>query len=306
MRIAPAAVGALRAGSGWRILSLHTHAVNFVDSSGHLLSLTDDRFRMGPFSIEVELAQGGFPLAKTNDQLSFGEGAKLRWGKWTLDLASAEIWNPCPNWSRLRTMPWHSDFLPVLLARLRASSHRDSLACVVDLMNATLEQPGKVAWHDLPRTTAAAAALRVIQALGEADLAGISTASAALAGTGVGLTPSGDDFLIGIIFGIYATLPQALARSLARVILHASTGRTNRISQAWLAAAAEGQAIRAWHDLVAAILSGDRPSVDQASQNLIELGHTSGADALTGFAAYYLARARPLSANSRMPQLGPG
>jgi hypothetical protein len=80
-----------------------------------------------------------------------------------------------------------------------------------------------------------------------------------------------------------------------------SAARTNQVSRAWLSAAIDGQAIQAWHDLADAIASADTQMLDQACRNLLGLGHTSGADALAGFAAFHFARtlagcqSRPIS-----------
>jgi hypothetical protein len=290
VRIAPAAIEALRAGSGWKVLSSHSHAINFVDTSGNLLSITEDRVRMGPFSVEVETTPGGFPVAETVDALASAGAARICLGNRTLDLTSAEIWNARPDWAALARIPWQSDFLPVILARLRASAPRESLACVVEHLHRRPKGPREVSLRELPQAAAATSAIRVIRALATGDLQEVASAGAALAGTGIGLTPSGDDFLIGVIFGIQSALPDAKAKGLSRRIYRASMGRMNRISEAWLAAAAEGQASQPWHDLVDSVLSDDCPMVDRACQNLIELGHTSGADALAGFAAFHLAR----------------
>jgi hypothetical protein len=126
--------------------------------------------------------------------------------------------------------------------------------------------------------------------LGTNDLPTAAAAAAALAGTGLGLTPSGDDFLIGVMLGVHSALPAAEANAVASVIDEASAGRTNRISRAWMSAAAEGEAIQAWHDLIDSILSLDERSIDRSSRNLIAIGHTSGADGMAGFIAYHLAR----------------
>lgn len=302
-RIAPRAIEALRAGSGWKILSSHKHAVNFVDPTGRLLSLTQDRIRMGPFSIEVESTPAGKLFDNQTDTLPIGleEETQVFLAGRAIDLDSAEIWNPRPDWSALAGIRWQSGFLPLLLARLRASAPSESLACVLlQLPGPHQASPGdghvlrplkrEFLLQALPQATAANVAIRLVQGLAEDDLGGAASASTALAGMGPGLTPSGDDFLIGVMFGVQSALPGARAKALSRVMCRASAGRTNRISQAWLSAAAEGEAVQAWHDLVDSIQRRDDVKVDRASQSLIELGHTSGADALAGFAAYHLAR----------------
>jgi hypothetical protein len=302
LRIAPGAICALRPGRNWKVLSTHEHAINFVDSSGRLLSLVQDPSRMGPFSIEVESSlPGDFQAGQsTSVPISFEGEARILIGIVLIDLTPATLWDPQPNWPALATIPWQPDLLPVVVGKLHATAPAGSLACVVELAGQhgtgrfdgrrVSMSDGGLPVQELPQRAAAAAAIHLLRSLAGGDFGGVSFASRALAGQGSGLTPSGDDFLIGVMFGVHSALPATEAGAISKKIHHASMGRTNRISEAWLAAAAEGQAIQAWHDLVEAILSHDRATVDRACQHITNLGHTSGADALTGFAAYHLAR----------------
>jgi len=255
---------------------------------------------MGPFSIEVEATPARVWYADRSDPLRIALEGETRVsidGR-TLDLSSAASWNPRPDWSALVTVPWHFEFLPALLNRLRASAPPESLACVVDLLSTHSAGPDahRSRLRDMPRAAATRACLRLCQALAEGELQEVAAASAALAGMGPGLTPSGDDFLLGMMFGIQSALPASDARSLSNTIYRASAGRTNTISNAWLSAASDGQAIQAWHELVDSILSFNSGMVDRACQNLIELGHTSGADALAGFASFHLGHNTPPAA----------
>ena len=301
IRVAPGAIQALRAGSSWKVLSSHRHAVNFVDSGGRPLSIVEGRSRMGPFSIEVEATPARVWYADRSDPLRIALEGETRVsidGR-TLDLSSAASWNPRPDWSALVTVPWHFEFLPALLNRLRTSAPPESLACVLDLLSTHSAGPDahRSRLRDMPRAAAATACLRLCQALAEGKLNDVAAASAALAGMGPGLTPSGDDFLIGVMFGIQSALPTAKAKARSNFIYRASAGRTNRISDAWLLAAADGQAVQSWHELAGAILTHDRRMVDRACQDLIAVGHTSGADALAGFAAFHLTRGSSLAAS---------
>ncbi|HLC05896.1 MAG TPA: DUF2877 domain-containing protein [Anaerolineales bacterium] len=300
IRVAPGAIEALRAGSTWKILSSHRHAVNFVDSAGKLLSLIEGQIHMGPFSIQVDAIPARAWYADQPDPLRIAlEGeTRVSMGGRILDLSSAVSWNPRPDWSALVTVPWRFEFLPVLLNRLRTSAPPESLACVLDLLSTHSAGPDahRSRLRDMPRAAAATACLRLCQTLAEGKLNDVAAASAALAGMGPGLTPSGDDFLIGVMFGIQSALPTAKAKARSNFIYRASAGRTNTISNAWLSAASDGQAIQAWHELVDSILSFNSGMVDRACQNLIELGHTSGADALAGFASFHLGHNTPPAA----------
>jgi hypothetical protein len=307
LRIAPRAREALRAGSNWKLLSRHRHALNFVDSAGTLLSFTQDRIRMGPFSIEVESIPSG--LSSEDDArpipIEMDSGSRVKLGGLTLDLTSAVEWDPHPRWPSLAATPWQFDFLPMLLTRLQSSAPRESLARIVD------DQGLRAIHHDrqqlgdsssnaggiqgLPQSAAAGSALQLVRAVVGGDDRGAASAAGALTGMGSGLTPSGDDFLIGVMFGLRSGHPDIDAAPMIRVVYLASTGRTNRVSQAWLSAAAEGEAGQGWHDLVESILSKDRRWVDRACNDLIHVGHTSGADALAGFLALHLARVSHVS-----------
>lgn len=300
IRVAPAAIAALRVGSHWKVFSSHSHAVNLVDSSGKLISLTDDRLRIGPFSIEVDTFPSDPLLAEATVPVSSRGKASVLLGRLALDLTAVQVWEPKPDWPALAALSWRSDLLPVIVARLRASAPRGSLAGVVqsgldgaDGLRAGGRPTEGLTLQDLPQAKAGAAAVRLARALRRGDLREMESAAASLAGTGPGLTPSGDDFLIGVMFGARSACNAPQARALADFLARAAAGRTNRISQAWLSAAADGEAIQGWHELVASILSRDAARVGQACQDLIELGHTSGADALTGFVAFHQAQKRP-------------
>jgi hypothetical protein len=103
----------------------------------------------------------------------------------------------------------------------------------------------------------------------------LDTEAEALIGLGPGLTPSGDDYLGGVLLALHQLGPAAQARSLWRW-LEPRLAPTSEISAAHLAAAATGEA----HESLHAVLAGDL-----ALEKLDAVGHTSGWDALAGIAA---------------------
>lgn len=97
----------------------------------------------------------------------------------------------------------------------------------------------------------------------------------ALIGLGPGLTPSGDDYLGGMLVALHALGREPQARALWRW-LEPRLSRTSPISSAHLAAAAAGEAHEALHNGLA------DPSL---IPELKTLGHCSGWDALAGVVA---------------------
>jgi hypothetical protein len=99
-----------------------------------------------------------------------------------------------------------------------------------------------------------------------------------LIGLGHGLTPSGDDFLIGALAMLDALDQTNMRAALARAVV-AAADRTSPLSASFLRAAAAGHVGENLHTIIAAILTGDADAAFAAARRI---GHTSGWDALTG------------------------
>jgi hypothetical protein len=97
-----------------------------------------------------------------------------------------------------------------------------------------------------------------------------------LVGLGPGLTPSGDDYLGGMLVALRLSGRSMQAEGLWRWLQPRLKHRTSAISAAHLAAAAAGEA----HEVLHAFLHG---SLDL--EKLSAVGHTSGWDALAGAVA---------------------
>jgi hypothetical protein len=96
-----------------------------------------------------------------------------------------------------------------------------------------------------------------------------------LIGLGPGLTPSGDDYLGGMLIALHQLQRGPQAAGLWRW-LEPRLSRTSDISRAHLTAAAAGEG----HEALHAVLGGDL-----ALEKLDGVGHTSGWDALAGVVA---------------------
>jgi hypothetical protein len=110
----------------------------------------------------------------------------------------------------------------------------------------------------------------------------------ALIGLGEGLTPSGDDFVGGLLFGLI-TMQTVHAPfrdfSLSRVhrFLERAQERTNLISRTFLRDHAAGHGSEVLHRLAGGLIAGQSgKTVGQLGLELVEIGHTTGWDLLTG------------------------
>jgi hypothetical protein len=147
-------------------------------------------------------------------------------------------------------------------------------------------------WFSIPVAAAAAAAFT--GALAASDAESMERSAAALAGLGEGLTPAGDDFLVGALHALWLCRGEEAA-ALAGRVARAAAPRTTDLSAAWLAAAARGLASPAWSSLFAALGSAPAVEVTEATEavdtvgaaleRVLATGHSSGACALAGFSA---------------------
>jgi hypothetical protein len=141
-----------------------------------------------------------------------------------------------------------------------------------------------------PLDGAASDTRALAEACAHDDAARAAPAALALLGLGGGLTPSGDDFVGGVLFarGVLAAAGAADAPGWHRVadaVRHAARERTHPISAALLGDLARGASHAPLHDLVAALAMGDVATARAAAAALVRLGHSSGWDILAGATA---------------------
>ena len=104
-----------------------------------------------------------------------------------------------------------------------------------------------------------------------------------LVGLGPGFTPSGDDYLGGLLIALQALERRPQAQALWRW-LEPRLARTSAISAAHLAAAAAGEGHEALHACLHALASRTADWARTLDQ-VASVGHVSGWDALAGIAA---------------------
>jgi hypothetical protein len=274
--IAPAAQRWLGSTQAARVLYAFEAVVNLVNQDAQVVSLVDTRIGNGPFSIVLEEFPTGVHVESR--LLVFENGLWL--DDWLVDADESPVWQPMPAWAALQAAP-------ALLQRaaseisqlLSAHAPQDSLARLVltDTVSSTLPpRIQQLAEQNIPL---------LLAGLQAQDTARISEATRKLAGVGPGLTPAGDDLLLGAMYGLWATRPAAAAGQLAEGMADVAVERTHALSAAWLAAGSRGEAAAPWHQLVAAIAAGDSAALQAAAMRILPTGHTSGADALAGFMA---------------------
>ena len=193
-------------------------------------------------------------------------------------LDQSELWRPfdwpvCPPLDRL------TDTCAALALRVATDAPREGLArCVIDECETAGSAPplGRIA---RPRV---ALLERWVSGL----LDGRSTSAIAsreavrgLIGLGPGLTPSGDDLLIGALSALDAVGESEAHAAMARAIIDVLPGLTTPLSAGFLRAAAAGHVGENLCKILSLIMTGD---IDAAIALAGKVGHSSGWDMIAG------------------------
>ncbi|HLR21583.1 MAG TPA: DUF2877 domain-containing protein [Tissierellaceae bacterium] len=101
-------------------------------------------------------------------------------------------------------------------------------------------------------------------------------------GRGKGLTPSGDDMLIGLIW--LNDIKEFLSKEFLQTVEELIIGEelTTDVSVAYYKEAFEGKYGGLLIDLCESLIKGDKKTIEQNISIMIQLGHSSGIDTLTG------------------------
>jgi len=103
-----------------------------------------------------------------------------------------------------------------------------------------------------------------------------------LSGLGPGLTPSGDDFIGGMMIALHSLDKGNLSKVLWLIVKRYAGQHCNPISLAHLSAASNGLGCAVIHRALAAVSKGRIDGIDTAIGDVSKIGHSSGWDIMTG------------------------
>ena len=257
-------------------------ACNVLAEDGTVFSIVTTTVGDGPFNIVLDAVN--FSDYAADDATVRIDPGRIWLGDLEIHLASARIWEPRFNWASFlggqETLSHSTDKLKDLLVEKAPDESFVSLIYPrgpsVGKIEAQVLQSAQEPAHTL---------ITGLLDQGE-DLCRASARS--LAGLGVGLTPDGDDFMMGCILAYWAQRAGQGVEKVVSWIVQEAAPRTTPISAAWLRAAGRGESSAHWHELLRAILAENENKLRDTAGAIIQQGHTSGASALAGFSAMLL------------------
>lgn len=267
--LAVASKGALvaRTAAACRVHSTFAGACNLL-CAGMLLGVVGPAAGGGPANIVLRHA----PPCDLRRLFQVGE--TLRWGEATLrsrravlDLAQAAPWQPKPRRALLPSPRIESH---LAFAARRLAACRSGRPSVIDGAGVEVVEALTRATRHLDQDAAARRAGRLV-------------------GWGEGLTPAGDDFLVGWLAALDRLANDARRLAFFAAVANALallTPRTTPIAAQFLRFAAQRQHVEVLDTLLDALLCGHRGDLmEHALENALAVGATSGADLVSGVLA---------------------
>jgi len=258
------------------ILHVFEHVCNLINDHREVLSIVTTQIGNGPFNLVVEddvlfsdHLNAESPISIRANQLNLGD--------LTINTVNAKPWSPRPDWGMLH---------------VRRDHIRSQL---MSLPNANyqlrgLDTPFATSAQDYSTTTSLHSLISNLSyALAKADLPASLKATPKLAGLGIGLTPSGDDFIMGAVLAAWIIHPVDVARVLAAKVTETAAALTMSLSAAWLRSAGRGETGILWHQFFDALLSAEQATIQESMDKILSIGESSGADALFGFISLFVA-----------------
>jgi hypothetical protein len=261
------------------VLAVHSRVCNLVTDRGEVIVLVAPEIGDGPLNVVLAEWPAFLSAVQAGTRVTLGPD-RLVLGGIEILLDATDVWEPCPIWQELRARRKGIEAVLGSLASLCLD--RDPGHPLLSLLGVSFSGKG----------LAAILAERFREAAGKleagwrGDENALVQASVALAGLGDGLTPAGDDFLIGAM--LWAWLAHPCPKAFCRTAAEAAAPRTTVLSAAFLRAAARGQCGAAWHRLLDALAGAELTRVEGAARQVLAFGASSGLDALIGF--LYLAQ----------------
>lgn len=259
-----------------RVHSLFERTVNIEDGAGELFTLACRTLDNAPASIVVQVASFAAAGLAVNDRVST-RGRRLQVGPdIEIGLAACAAWD-----RRLPAYPRSGTELPARLREAWSVLERHGRGGGM--------VGGREGRGEFARAIETALAQRssgLLEALARADFASARAHAASMIGLGPGLTPSGDDFLLGLfaVLNIPGSPCHGWLGGGTEVLAGAGQA-TNPISLAALTHAARGQVRECVVDLIACLLLGPTGDLGPSMRRVLAIGATSGADIACGLLA---------------------
>lgn len=259
--------------AGWqgRVHSVFTHTINIETAAGTLITLAGSGCDDAPDSVVLDVPDFAGQGVVVGDLVTAMPARIAIAGRLTVNLRGAARWQEeLPRGVDPQCLRAN---LPLVQAQLAAAGTAGGMLAPASATDA---------WTGEITRALAVGTAQVRLSLLRGDDDAFRAHAGSLVGLGPGLTPSGDDFLVGLFAALQCGAGAATFARLCADIVDAGASRTNAISLAALRHAAAGRVRASIAQLLQQLCLGSPATVAPALQRVLAIGSTSGTDIAAG------------------------
>lgn len=273
----------LRDSDSARVIGITSKGVFLLTPCKTVIFLSFDIYR-SPLTITLDKTINELPNVCEGMNLELRSGkVNFKEAKIDISYTAASIWHPpLPQKSNPPLSLCLDRLINIargVISENRELGLRDLLEPLLNLPNSKLLSPDR---------NGLLSQLQLLQlSLKRNDVDGTVEILNSLLGMGRGLTPSGDDLIIGLLLLLnrwgHASFPAYDIKKLNQKILAAAGQRTTAISENLISCATQGNADERLLYVLDGLFTGEC-SVQACVSSILDLGNSSGIDALVGMA----------------------
>ena len=268
------------------ILSVHTNCCYVTFSNGRLLLLHSEYYGIIPFAIQLpnlscpkQSLTIGMKVYCMPNSLEIPEAGL----KWEISIGKDPNRKGSTSWTNTATLfserfPGLQKLFTAVLTNGSKAGLGDLLQCLEHLRDAS---PCISCQKNLFCQTACPYIRQLLSGLQTGDHSKLLDGLEHLLGLGIGLTPSGDDFLCGFLYALLRLEhDKPSTQALSNNILALAPTHTGKISAAYLKAVADGWDFSLLDNFLQALFSEENCS--EAADSLLQIGSSSGGEMALG------------------------
>ena len=245
-----------------KIHSIFDHAVNFIDRNDWIITLLPESYCIGPQGIILDHKEfSKFKSMELNvmDLWDFSE---------LLSIEEAEVVSRKPL----------DNSIPIDMFRVKANKeyfHK--------LLNQSGNKNGMLGKTSIYRKYAEPILEEFSNLFIDRKYKEAGQKLFELVGLGPGLTPSGDDFIIGVMASFkFCGMKKETFADLTELIINKAKSKTNIISFNILRQGALGGFLEWIEDMALSVIHGNYEDIEKAFKNMLKIGSSSGSDISAG------------------------
>ncbi len=264
-----------------QIHSVFDKVINVEDDSGDLYSISNSYTDKAPYTLKTDY-NFSFKDKIEKGQALFKSGNMLTTSTLKIDVSKAKL----------------EDMKLMKIKKYNESIIKYNLASIYDLIS-NIGNAGGCKYYfmknllnienSMPTSIEKELSLRIEKFYNAFTFSGIKKEDILkLVGLGIGLTPSGDDFLTGFLGAVYIFEKNSTKFDIISNILNIEELSTNDISKAMLRAVINGQIREYLADFIYAVFEEDNINLTNKFENLMKVGSSSGTDMSIGVVLGFL------------------